>query len=183
MAYSLRQKTKIWKAVNRQYATGNYTIASCCNAQAISVTTFKKWDKLLATSSTETDPGSVEGSEESVTKASKSVDSYEAARDSRREKHKGKLLELAETALEYHLKLQTFDEKKQSGKLDSTTGKVKVDKVEVTKKRKDPNPMLIRFTLENTDPENYKTKQVIEHEGENPFIALMKAASNNQKPQ
>ena len=136
-----------------------------------------KWDKLLAKPAVEMPANSPESDEKSV----RNIESYEAAKDSRREKFKGKLRELAETALEYHLKLQEFEEKKQSGKLDSKTGKVKVDKVEVTKKRKDPNPMLIRFTLENTDPENFKTKQVIQHEGENPFIALMKAAANNLK--
>lgn len=210
MAYSWIKKRNILERIYKNYASGKYTIVSCIEKEGITYKTFKKWDaeyqalqnsneksKISPTFSKksnkkskkvqkENPDGTIEEQEvEKPTHIKGNPTSYKEAAQSADINRKKKLKEIALSALEYHLQIQEYEETKQHGKVIPAKKKgdkpeIKPEKLERIKKRKDPNPMLIRFALENVDPENFKRKQEIEHRGENPFLALMKALDSGE---
>lgn len=165
--YDKKEREKIVRKVNEKYATGKYPIVVCCDHFGITYKTFKRWDKEFSKVSRKKAEGTTEGTkakndtDDSTTKPKTYADAKAEARNVRRKA----LRERALTALEYHLEIQEYEEKKQIAEIGKD-GKPVTKKIEVTRKRKEPNPMLTRFTLTNVDPENFRESQKIEHSGE-----------------
>lgn len=193
MAYSPSKKRKIVEAVLKEYAQGKYSIKSICSYYGVDYKSFRKWEAEISQKAggkqvekpagkpveNSTDENQAQGpgqTENSTAKNTPPGLTYEQAQEKRFEVHRGKLKELAQTALEKYLQPWEVEERRQEG-VRTPDGTVVGTKMTVIKKIHMPPPMLVRFTLEALDSDNFKVRQEIHQTGESPFIELMKAVT------
>lgn len=136
--YSLEQKTKIAHAILSVYATGKYTLESCCEAQGVTDRTFRGW----------------------VTQHVELSELYEEYKESMREISKQELRKMAEKSLEKLVKGGEYEESVTVVTMDK--GKPVVKEVRKTKKIVQPNTAAVLFTLTNLDPKQWRNTQLIE---------------------
>lgn len=144
--YSEKDRLEIVKGICDNYATGDFTIASCCAASVISERTFNTWLK--------------DDKEEHENKESTAdlADLYKKAKKEAANVYKGSLKEKARTSLEILVEGQTVTEKEvHSGILGTKT----VTKTKVIL----PNTTAVIFALTNVDGENFAHKQEMKHSG------------------
>lgn len=141
--YTLEHKTKLTHAILSIYATGKYTLESCCEAQGITDRTFRDW----------------------LYKHPELSILYEEYKITMREVSKEELRKLAEKSLEKLVKGGEFEE--STTVLQMVKGKDGIMKAEVKEVRKvkkvvQPNTAAVLFTLTNLDPKQWRNTQLIE---------------------
>ncbi|TGE08268.1 phBC6A51 family helix-turn-helix protein [Hymenobacter fodinae] len=118
------------------FASGDYKIADICKQVGIAESTYYKWK----------------------TDKSEFSESIKNAQDARLEAFKG----MARSGLAKLLDVYTVEESVVEY-VDNGQGKPKIKGRKVTQRVFMPNAAAIIFTLKNTDPDNWKDKQEIEH--------------------
>jgi hypothetical protein len=192
MAFTPAKKRKIIEAILAEYAKGQYSIKSICSNQGINYSTFLRWESEMKKQPAKTvvkpvaknDQNATNEAQADRTEAEENTPgekqpfqpSYSDAKEKRYEVQKGRLKELAITALEKYLSTWEVEERTQTGEKQAD-GTIKNTKMQITKKIHLPPPMLVRFTLENMFPDDFKTRKEVNQTGENPWIELMKIAT------
>jgi len=133
-----KERLRIAHAILSVYATGKYTMESCCESQGISDRTFRDW----------------------LGKYSELAELYEEYKVSMLEINKQELRKLAEKSLEKLVKGGEYEESVTVVTMDK--GKPVVKEVRKTKKIVQPNTAAVLFTLTNLDPKQWRNTQLIE---------------------
>ncbi|MHA1558922.1 MAG: hypothetical protein ACTSXG_03870 [Alphaproteobacteria bacterium] len=144
MAYSEKKKKEIVEKICNSYATGEYTIESCCGNEGVDEKTFRGW----------------------LGKNPEFPELYIKAKEDKKNNHNKKLLNLAETALEKKLKGWEWTEVTTEGVAADEDGEIIGTKVKKVKKTQIPDSAIIIFAITNRDSKNWQNKQNHEHSGE-----------------
>lgn len=129
-----QQKIDKGLKICEKYATGEYTLESCCTSEGVAYRTFNRWI-------TEGKFQIAEVSERYIKACIEKTNAY-----------KTKIKRLAKTALEKKLEGYPVEELTYKGKRLIK----KVKKVHI------PDTAIVIFALSNTDPENFKNRQEID---------------------
>lgn len=134
--FSEDERKRIVHAIGSVYATGKWTLESCCNAQGISERTFHNW----------------------LAKSAELSDAIEEYKRSMVEIRKQDLKKLAETGLQKLLTERTVQKKTTVVKIDAS-GTPMPAEVRTTEEVYMPNTAAVLFTLTNTDPASWRHTQ------------------------
>lgn len=148
-------KIKKAEEICKQYANGNYTIESCCEAQGIPSTTFYDWIK----------------------KIGEIGETYIKAKNIKASNRKKYLKGLAITALEKKLKGWKTEQIIYEGKNEQE------QKIKKIVKEVPPDSACIIFTLINMDPEHFKDKKDINVPAITSLADLIKEKIKTHQPE
>lgn len=156
MRWRKSQKLRAAKAICERYATNKYTIESCCDSEGVPYRTFASWTS--------------EGKRGYVAEVAAI---YKKALDTKADRNRGELKELALSAFRRLISGEEFEEKSTVVRVNPS-GDGQITEVKKTTKRIMPNPAAVIFGLKNLDPEHFKDKQDIEVT-DNTYIEALKS--------